>query len=75
MLNIATAEYPGAITLAASTNSFSFNFGIAFGSVCGSAIVEKLNMRLLGLGGGVLALCALTCAWMLHNKVQKKTTV
>ena len=75
VLNIATAEYPGAITLAASTNSFSFNFGIAFGSVCGSAIVEKLDMRLLGLGGGVLALCALTCAWMLHNKVQKKTTV
>lgn len=75
VLNIATAEYPGAITLAASTNSFSFNFGIAFGSVCGSAIVEKLDMRLLGLGGGVLALCALACAWMLHNKVQKKTTV
>ena len=75
VLNIATAEYPGAITLAASTNTFSFNIGIAFGSVCGSAIVDKLDMRRVGLGGGVLALCALTCAWMLHNKVQKKTTV
>ena len=41
----------------------------------GLSIVEKLDMRLLGLGGGVLALCALACAWMLHNKIQKKTTV
>lgn len=69
ILNIATREYPGAITLAASANSFSFNFGIAFGSVCGSMIVEKLDMRLLGLGGGVLALCALACALLLHKRI------
>lgn len=72
ILNIATEEYPGAITLAASANSFSFNFGIAFGSVCGSFMVEKLDMRLLGLGGGVLALVALGCAWMLSQKAEKK---
>ncbi|MBM6829032.1 MFS transporter [Anaerotignum lactatifermentans] len=69
ILNIATREYPGAITLAASANSFSYNFGIAFGSVCGSLMVDRLDMRLLGLGGGVLALCALVCALLLHGKI------
>lgn len=69
ILNIATKEYPGAITLAASANSFSFNFGIAFGSVCGSLMVEKLDMCLLGLGGGVLALCALVCALFLQKRI------
>ena len=70
VLNIATKEYPGAVTLAASTNSFSFNFGIAFGSVCGSTIVKHLNMGLLGLGGGVLALCALGCGLLLYRKTE-----
>lgn len=72
ILDIATREYPGAITLAASANSFSFNFGIAFGSVCGSLMVERLDMGLLGLGGGVLALCALGCALFLWKTMEQK---
>ncbi len=72
ILDIATKEYPGAITLAASANSFSFNFGIAFGSVCGSLMVERLDMGLLGLGGGVLALCALCCALFLWKTMEQR---
>ena len=72
VLDIATKEYPGAVTLAASTNSFSFNFGIAFGSVCGSAIVNFVDMRYLGFGGGLLALCALGCVWLLYQKTVQR---
>ena len=72
VLDIATKEYPGAVTLAASTNSFSFNFGIAFGSVCGSALVNFVDMRYLGFGGGLLALCALGCVWLLYQKTVQR---
>ena len=73
VLNIATKEYPGAVTLAASMNSFAFNFGIAFGSVCGSFFVSKIGMHYVGIGGGIIAIFALISTVLLYNacKVEK----
>ena len=67
VLNIATKEYPGAVTLAASMNSFAFNFGIAFGSICGSFFVDNIGMRYVGTGGGILAVFALISAVLLYK--------
>ena len=67
VLNIATKEYPGAITLAASMSSFAFTFGIPFGSMCGSIFVDNIGMEYIGIGGGILAVCALICALLLHK--------
>lgn len=42
--------------LAASMNSFAFNFGIAFGSMCGSLFLDNIRIKHVGTGGGILAI-------------------
>lgn len=72
VLNIATKEYPGAVTLAASMNSFAFNFGIAFGSVCGSFFVDNIGMHYVGIGGGIIAIFASISAILLYKACNVK---
>lgn len=70
VLNFASKDYPSSLTLAASNNPFSFNLGIAFGSLVGSFIYDSFGMEFVGIGGGVLAIFSFISVILLY-KVNK----
>lgn len=71
---VARMEYPEATTLAASIEPMSFNFGIAFGTTVGGAVVSNIGMASLGYVGALLSLlaCALVVATMRLDRRARK---
>jgi predicted MFS family arabinose efflux permease len=57
-LDVAASSHPGAMNLASSLNSMSFNIGIALGAATGGLVTDGLGMWWLGPFGALFALAS-----------------
>ena len=58
-LDVATREYPKALTMASSLEPMAFNVGIAFGTVVGGIVVAGPGLAYVGIVGSAFSLVAL----------------
>ena len=62
-MEIASRDYPEAITLASSLNPTSFNIGITVASLLGGAIYDTVGINSLGYAAGVCIVIASVMAF------------
>lgn len=64
LMEIASRDYPEAITLASSLNPTSFNIGITVASLLGGAIYDTVGINSLGYAAGVCIVIASVMAFV-----------
>ena len=58
LMNVASSDYPGSMTLATSLNPTAFNIGIAMGSLTGGFVYDAAGVFSLGYAAAVFILMA-----------------
>ena len=71
-MDVASQAQPGAVNLAASLNSMSFNIGIALGSAVGGLINGHFGLMWLGPVGALFLVCAIAITTMLRPFVAQE---
>ena len=67
IMDVASRDYPGAMTLASSINPMAFNVGIVAGSYVAGAVFDGAGVEFLGFGGAVFIAMALVSALVLRR--------
>lgn len=72
-LKVAEEKYPQSVAFSSSLNGIFFNLRILLGSLVGGMEVDYIGLRLIGFGGGILAVVALILVLLLLKRYMKKT--